>query len=289
MRRRDLIAAVSALVAAPAAFAQNAGPLTVRYARAPGVAADLQSLDVYGAAAGQARPIMAFIHGGGWAFGDKANPQQGRDKAAAFTRRGFVYATLNYRLSPAAKHPEHVQDVAAAIAWLHKNASTIGGDPNRLYVMGHSAGAHLAALVATDERRLAAHGLPLSAIRGVVPLDGAGYDLTVEAPLAISQGGMLGLWYRDAFGGDPAGWADASPLSHVAPGKAIPPFLLVHAARPDAVTQSRALAKALRAAGVQAETLLTPKQGHNQINRQFGRAGDMVTQHVMAQLAAWGA
>ena len=131
--------------------------------------------------------------------------------------------------------------------------------------------------------------IPLLIIACCLGWAGCAGPLPTDAPLAISQGGMLGLWYRDAFGSAPAGWADASPLFHVAPGKAIPPFLLVHAARPDAVTQSRALAAALRAAGGQAETLLTPKQGHNQINRQFGRSGDMVTQHVMAQLQAWGA
>ena len=119
-------------------------------------------------------------------------------------------------------------------------------------------------MVATDERRLAAHGLPLSAIRGVVPLDGAGYDLTVEAPLAISQGGMLGLWYRDAFGGDPAGWADASPLSHVAPGKAIPPFLLVHGTIDFVVPalHSERFHEKLVAAGVKAELICVPGAGH---------------------------
>lgn len=287
MRRRDLIAAVAALAAAPHALAQ-AAPRTIRYARAPGVESGLQSLDLYGVAPGAGRPIMAFIHGGGWAFGDKANIPHGRDKAAAFTPR-FVYASLNYRLSPAAKHPAHVEDVAAAIAWLHNNAESFGGDPARLYVMGHSAGAHLAALVATDERRLAAHKLPLSAIRGVVPLDGAGYDLTVEAPKVIKTRLLLGKWYRDAFGANPAGWADASPIRHVAPGKGIAPFLIVHTARADAVTQSRALAAALRKAGASADLLATPKQGHAEVNRQFGRDGDMVTQRVFAQLRAWGA
>jgi acetyl esterase/lipase len=232
---------------------------------------------------------MAFIHGGGWEFGDKANMPHGRDKAAAFTPRGFVFASLNYRLSPAVKHPAHVQDVAAAIAWLHENAATIGGDPDRIYVMGHSAGAHLAALVATDERRLGAHDLPLGTIKGVIPLDGAGYDLTIEAPKVIKQRFLLGKWYREAFGTDPKGWADASPSTHVKPGKGIAPFLLVHTARSEAATQSRALAEKLRKAGVSAETLLSPKQSHAEVNRQFGKPGDMVTARVMEALEKWGA
>ncbi len=288
MRRRDLIAALGALAAAPA-WGQAGQPATIRYARSLGVAGNLQSLDVYGAATGPSRPLMALIHGGGWSFGDKANIPHGRDKAAAFTQRGFVCASLNYRVSPAAKHPAHIEDVAAAIAWLHKNAASIGADPRRLYVMGHSAGAHLAALIATDERRLAAHNLPLSTISGVIPLDGAGYDLTVEAPSAIKRGGLLGKWYKDAFGTSAEAWRDASPLWHVAPGKPIAPFLIVHTARAEVTTQSRALAAALKRAGVSADLLLTPKQSHSEVNRQFGRPGDMVTQRVMAQLKTWGA
>lgn len=289
MRRRDLIAALGALAATPSAFAQETAPLTVRYAKTFGVAADLQSLDLYGGTPGRKRPIMAFIHGGGWAFGDKANIPHGRDKAGWFVPHGFVFASLNYRLSPAAKHPAHVQDIGAAIAWLHDNAASFGGDPDRLYVMGHSAGAHLAALAATDERRLAAHNLPLTTIKGVIPLDGAGYDLTIEAPKVIRTRLVLGKYYRDAFGTDPKEWADASPASHVAPGKGIAPFLLVHTVRADAATQSRALADALRKAGVNAETLLTPHQSHAELNRQFGRPGDMVTARVMDRLKDWGA
>jgi acetyl esterase/lipase len=155
--------------------------------------------------------------------------------------------------------------------------------------MGHSAGAHLAALVATDERRLGAHDLPLTTIKGVIPLDGAGYDLTIEAPKVIKTKFLLGKYYRDAFGIYPKGWADASPAKHVAPGKGIAPFLLVHTARADAVTQSRALADTLRKAGVSAETLLTPNQTHGELNRQFGKTGDMVTARVMEALEKWGA
>ncbi len=102
MRRRDFIAALSALDAAPNEFAQSAAPMTVRYARTPGVPADLQSLDIYGAASpAQKRPIMAFIHGGGWEFVEKANIHHGRDKAGAFVPRGLVLDSLKYRISPA--------------------------------------------------------------------------------------------------------------------------------------------------------------------------------------------
>jgi acetyl esterase/lipase len=289
MNRRALLLGFSALAAAPAALAAPAGPLTFRYAQSPGAAANLQSLDVYGAEKGARRPVMAFIHGGGWAIGDKANPAHGRQKAPAFVARGMVFASLNYRLSPAVKHPAHIRDVAAAIAWLHDHCDEIGGDRERLYVMGHSAGAHLAALVATDETRLGAHDLPLTILKGAIPIDGAGYDISAEAPIAIRRRGLLGKMYADAFGADGSLWADASPVSHVAPGKGIPPFLLPYTGRPSAGAQANELAAALKRAHVEANVLHSPNQNHMQINHDIGKPGDMVTEAIYAALSRWGA
>lgn len=288
MHRRTLLLGLSALAAAPVAFAAPEAR-TFRYAQAPHTAANLQSLDVYGARQGAKRPILAFIHGGGWEIGDKDNAAHGARKAAAFLERGTVFASLNYRLSPAVMHPAHVQDVAAAVAWLHDHASEIGGDRERIYVMGHSAGAQLAALVATDETRLGAHGLKLSVLKGAIPLDGAGYDVSFEAPIMIRRGGLLGQMYAGAFGRDGSLWADASPVSHIAAGKGIPPFLIAYTNRPSAPFQARELANRLTRAGVEAKTLLSPNQNHMQINHDIGKPGDMVSEAIYAALKSWGA
>ncbi len=249
----------------------------LRYAQIEGVAPNLLSLDLYAPATGRDHPVMVMIHGGGWRLGDKAHAPIVRDKAPCFTGRGYLYASINYRLSPAVTHPVHVQDVAKALAWIVDHAAEYGGDPGRIFVMGHSAGAHLAALVATDDRRLKAEGKDLSPLRGVVLLDGAGYDI----PKTIARGNAAAL-YRKAFTNDEAAWKDASPLLHVAPGKGIPPFLIVHAGnRAASREQAVALAATLRESGVPAETLHAPDKDHGGINACIGTPGDPYTKAIL--------
>jgi acetyl esterase/lipase len=224
-------------------------------------------------------PVVLMIHGGGWANGDKVNADVGINKANYFTTQGYVYVSINYRLTPDVQHPAHVQDVAAAVSWVLENISDYGGDPAHLTLMGHSAGAHLAALVATDERYLAVHGHALSEIAGVILLDGAGYDI----PLAMSEYAnyrtLLNM-YTDAFGADPNIWKDASPVTHVAPGKGIPPFLILHTDRAAAVAESEELRVALQAAGIPAWTYLAAGKTHASINGDIGINGDVVTDQI---------
>src|SRR5204863_6297808 len=98
-------------------------------------------------------------------------------KPQAFTEKGFVFVSTNYRFVPKVSVKEMTGDIAKAIHWAHDHAKEYGGDPNSIYVMGHSAGAHLAALVCTDDRYLKAEGLSLSIIKGCVPVDSAVYDV----------------------------------------------------------------------------------------------------------------
>ena len=290
MNRRALVAALSAGFALPAWAQESGRPRTIRYASSPGVAADLQSLDLYGAprADGVGRPIVAFIHGGGWRIGDKSNGGAGADKARVFTERGYLYASLNYRLSPAVQHPAHIEDVAAGLAWLLDNAARFGGDPKRIAVMGHSAGAHLAALATTDPRRLGRHGYRPRDLRGAILLDGAGYDLTRQAPATIARGGFLGDAYAAAFGSDGALWKDASPVWRIDPAQPPPPFLILHVPRPDAAMQSRMLAEAIRKAGSEATLIRADGESHSSINRGFGARGDVATDAAFAVLTRWG-
>lgn len=282
--RRAFAASAGALLLAPSARAEGA-PRTFRYAQAPGVAPALQSLDLYAGPGGKA-PLVVFIHGGGWRIGDKQNGAAGREKAAFFNAQGFAYASVNYRLSPDVMHPAHVQDVAAALAWLADHAVAEGADPARIFVMGHSAGAHLAALVATDARRLGAFGKSPSMLKGVILLDGAGYDVAREAAATIARGGFLGAMYADAFGADPAGWADASPVRFVTRGA--PPFLIVRTDRPDAVTQTALLRDALGRAGVDVTVFRAAGYTHADVNRRIGQTGEPVTGAIMAALRRWG-
>ena len=113
--------------------------------------------------------MLLFVHGGRWTTGNK-NLYPGIGESLA--RHGVGVVICNYRLSPAVKHPAHVQDVARAFAWTQSNIASYGGKPDRLFVCGHSAGGHLVALLATDPKYLKAEKLSPSDIRGVVPISG---------------------------------------------------------------------------------------------------------------------
>jgi len=159
-----------------------------------------QSLDIYypDRCLAARCPVVMWVHGGGWRTGDKGN-NGAKDLAATWENAGAVVVTLNYRLTPDVVHPAHVQDVAAGIAWTRANIGRYGGDPQRLFLLGHSAGAHLVALVATDPQYLAAHGLGLrESVSGVMPIDTASYDLVAN------NGAAVGRMIEDAFGTDPA-------------------------------------------------------------------------------------
>src|SRR3990172_4534887 len=128
----------------------------IPYTTGPAADPRLQSLDLYLPEGKSNFPTILFIHGGGLMRGDKLSDGF-HALVDFFAAQGIGVASANYRLSPAAKHPAHVQDVARAFAWLHQNAAQYGGDRNRIFVMGSSSGGHLAALVSLDERYLKEH------------------------------------------------------------------------------------------------------------------------------------
>ncbi|MBX5483373.1 MAG: alpha/beta hydrolase [Myxococcaceae bacterium] len=238
----------------------------------------LQSLDVYSQEGEVHLPVVVFIHGGGWAEGDKGVHLR---KGSFFVHAGFVYVTLNYRLSPAVTHPAHAEDVARALGWVREHIADYGGDPTRIFLLGHSAGAQLAALVATDPRYLALAGLKVEDVRGVALLDGSGYDLVTRVPLSR---GWSRTMYLQAFGSDPKVWADASPVRHIEKGRPLPPFLLFHIdARRASATQAVLLASAVNAAGGSAEVVPVTGRNHATIVKRLGLPGDPVG----AQLLRW--
>jgi acetyl esterase/lipase len=233
-------------------------------------------LDVHAPRDGDKHPIVVWIHGGGWRRGDKANLQR---KPAAFNAKGYVLASVNYRLHPIADFKGQAGDVAKAVRWLREHASEFGGDPDRIVLMGHSAGAHLAALVGVDGRHLQAEGLKLADLSGVILLDGAGYDI----PRQITQAPLpqLRTLYTTIFTEDVATQREASPVSHVAKGKGIPPFLILHVAqRRDSRLQSEGLARALVEAGVEARVVPAEGKTHMTINRDLGAPDDAPTAAV---------
>jgi acetyl esterase/lipase len=157
-------------------------------------------------------PVLFFVHGGAWRMGDKGHFGVYRRFGNRIARHGIGVVVPNYRLSPKVKHPTHIQDVAKAFAWTCKNIKKYGGRTDEIFVSGHSAGGHLAALLATDDTYLKAEGLTLKAIKGVIPISGV-YRLP-ETPLLAP-----------VFGEDKTVRTQASPISHARADA--PPFLLL--------------------------------------------------------------
>jgi acetyl esterase/lipase len=231
-----------------------------------------QKLDVYAPTEGKDHPVLVFIHGGGWRRGEKTLPSI---KVNALAEQGFVTVSIAYRFFPDVTVKQMMGDVAKAIRWVRDHAKDYGGDPDKLFVMGHSAGAHLAALVCTDDRYLKAEGVPLASIRGCIPIDVSVYDI----PKRMAMTGSVGTGnFKELFGEASETQIDYSPFAHVAQGKDIPAFLILHVAdRPETKEQSHHFADALKAAGVEATVVAGEGKTHGTINSELTTVDDDVT------------
>lgn len=254
------------------------GSETIAYGSDP-----LQTLDIWRAkdAKGPA-PLVVFVHGGGWKRGDKDNAT-GQYKPVHYPAAGYAFASINYRLVPASTVDQQAADVASAVKALVDRADALGIDRRRIVLMGHSAGAHLVALVGTDEKYLRGAGLGFADIAGVIPIDGAAYDV----PAQMKDGPpIMQKTYGQAFGTDPARQKALSPTLNAAAPNA-PAFLLLYVQRPDGVRQAKALGAALEAGGSKVEHGSFPGeglQGHAEINRRLGDPGHAPTAAVDAWL-----
>jgi acetyl esterase/lipase len=283
--------------------------LDVRYA--PG-AGGRHTLDVFSPAGGGGkRPVVLFIHGGTWMYGDKDFFGLYRGVGRYLARHGVVAVLANYRLTPRVRHPEHVRDVARAFAWTYKNVARFGGDPHSIFLCGHSAGGHLIALLATDEEYLRDPGLGLApgareAIRGVIGVCGV-YRIPSGNELATMMKQIVSIWvgpeervglgrvlrpallmvgeevnpFRLAFGSDPKARERASPLAHVRKG--LPPFLLLYAWKevPGLAGQAEDFATALRKAGNEVECREMAGTGHRTILFHLGGRDDRVGKTIL--------
>ena len=271
-----LVSLLAVLAVAAGARAQDV-KRDIPYADPP---QERQVLDVYSPPGAKNLPVVFWIHGGGWQTGDKKDVQL---KPQAFTEKGFVFVSTNYRLLPNVDMGTIIRDVAKSLGWVHKHIAEYGGDPNRLLVMGHSAGAQLAALICIDDRYLKAEGVPLSAVKGCVPVDGDTFDVPAIIEVAETRWRTHGLpaskfGHREKFGNDPAKHKDFSAVTHVAKGKGIPPFFVLHVAgHPDTTAQAQRLGNALREAGVPVTVFAARESTHNKVNADLGRPDDPAT------------
>ncbi|MFY0632398.1 MAG: alpha/beta hydrolase [Vannielia sp.] len=256
LTRRTLLAGLAAFAALPAQGA------TVRRDVAYGPD-PLHRYDVYLPESPSVVPLVVFMHGGGWAFGDKGNDTVWKAKSAHYNARGIGFVSVNTRLLPEADPMQQAADLARALAHVQQTAPGWGADPSRLALMGHSAGAHLVSLLGADPGLARRWGA--STWRATVALDTAVFD--TERYMARKPSRI----HRRAFGTSRAFWQDASPYARLGAGAT--PFLLVASTkRPASLSAARQFARAAKARKVEAE-LYEINYSHAAINAALGMPG----------------
>lgn len=235
-----------------------------------------QRFDVYLPPSPRHAPVIFLVHGGGWAFGDKTGPGVVDSKAAYWLPKDYVLVSVNYRMLPDAKPMEQADDVARALAAAQRMAASWGADSRRFVLMGHSAGAHLVALLGADPERLAAAGAIRP--RGVVSLDSAAMDV-----VQIMEFPRHPRLYDRAFGENPRDWVAVSPYHQLRSG-ALPMLAVCSSRRFDACPQARRLAQKAATFGARVD-VLPEDLSHAEINRTLGQPSDY-TARVNAFIAA---
>lgn len=245
----------------------------VLYVNIPDAEPNLQSLDIYSPDAPQNLcPVVVWVHGGGWMASDKQKHVE--DKATFFTQLGYVFASVNYRLSPDVHHPAHTQDVAQSIAWLQQNVANYGGDPKRIILMGHSAGGHIVSLLGTNARFLLELGLDPQVIKGILVIDGVGFD--VQARMRSQKQGFSRM-YTQAFGSHEEDWQDASPILHIGTHSYTPRYLMLCADHSNhAPVAAQIFWEALKEANLQAEVTSISNKDHSTINEDIGKYKEVI-------------
>jgi arylformamidase len=239
-------------------------PAGIRIVRDVAYGSDnLQRLDVYAPAQAKAAPVIFMVHGGGWAFGDKSARNVVENKVKRWVTRGFLVISVNNRLQPGTDPLGQAQDVAHALAAAQDKAATWGGDRNKFILMGHSAGAHLIALVSVSPQLAKQAGA--APWLGSVLLDSAALDVP-----QLMQLPHFDLYDR-AFGKDSASWKAVSPIDLLS--QAGPPILAVCSSqrRASCPQTTRFVAKAT-ALGTRA-SVLREDLTHGEINQRLGADG----------------
>lgn len=230
------------------------------YMSGPDADPEKNKLDLYLPKGLKDFPIVVFVHGGGYQKGDR---KEGESVGKTIAARGVGVAMISYRLYPKAKHPAQIQDVASAFAWVKQNARKYQGS-GEVFVSGHSAGAHLASLLATDSKYLQKESLKLNDIAGVVAISGGYRILPIR---------------KDVFG-DEATLTDASPFAHLKGGH--PPFLIIYGDgdTPERHALSREFRDSLKKAGTEVELLEVKERTHQELFSKMGD-GDPTTEAAL--------
>lgn len=227
-------------------------------------------LDLYPDPGLRGAPVLLYVHGGGWRAGSRL---RGAPLAGFARAHRFLLISIDYRLVPRARDAgDCARDLAAAVSWTLAHAAAWGGDPRRLFLVGHSAGAHLAALIATDPAYLAAERLRPEQLGGLVLLDGMPYDAAPLFRVGRQWPRAVPDWLMPGVGRRPA---ELSPTRRIGRGRRYPPMLMFHAGHSANLGHDAArFARRLRAAGGTVALIQADGDGHRGVNAEFGQVGD---------------
>lgn len=236
----------------------------VGYYSGPGFSPAKHTLDIYSPNTENPVPVLVVFHGGGWVTGDK---KDFADIAKGMASFGYCVVVFNHRLYPKVRFPEMIKDGTRAVAWIHNNISKHGGNREKLFLVGHSSGAHMAALLATNKTFLGSQNIPLKNISGVVGISGA---------YRIERGVHPHIFTKNDYQLN-----RASPYDHVGPET--PPFLILYAGRelPTIKKQGKLMASKLRLKGKPVAVKEFPGRNHGTIAVKIGTKSDPVTQEII--------
>lgn len=249
------------------------------YTYHPGVPLEEMAMDLFIPPGANNCPVLVYCHGGGWAGGNKNGIGP---KSLYFASQGILVASVNYRLGEVRPQHSGATDIADAIRFLHREIAPLGGDPNRIFILGHSAGAHLAALAICDPNLLAKDQPAAAAVRGAILLDSAAYDTAAMMESGKAQG------FESAFGRSPDNWIAVSPYHYALARTGLPPMMLVRSSNdplPESLalraTSAQHLADALRQGGASATIITMPNRDHYGLDSSIGQSDDPLTPLIM--------
>ncbi len=255
---------------------------TIAYKRLDKVDPNLLSLDIYyNQPTTQKKPVVIYVHGGGWIRGDKTN--QLENKIKLFRELNYVFVSINYRLSPypfepnnpnRLMYPIHNRDVADAIKWVFDNISAYGGAPNKIALLGHSAGAHLVALTGTNATFLADVGLSLANIKGIAVIDTQGYDIISR----IEDGNSI---YINAFGIDSTLNTQASPMYNIVNSVTYPKFFIAKRGNAARIKMANNFIDTLEQNGIFVSQVDGSIYNHAEINQAIGQANETLITNAL--------
>lgn len=219
-------------------------------------------------------PVLVHIHGGGWKMGDK---KQMKDTGIFYASHGILFIIPNYRLSPNVKHPAHVQDCAAAMSWIFAHVTNLGGDKSRIFLSGHSAGAHLAALLGTNVAYLQKYNIKNSRIAGIIAVDTASFNF-----LSNNNERLVNRFVKQAFGTNKKVLKDASPFYNVTAKGSYPEFFILNTTnRMSAARGGKEFADKLKNADSKAQFIPVDDHTHRDMVEGMYDASDPVGRAIL--------